>query len=689
MDAAERHDLLEQLVHPDDELRRLAVERTSLLRAEDALPLLAERLGDGSWRVRKAAISRLAALPERTPVVVALLEAIADGDDPGRRNAALEALIGCGRAATQQLVNALGSPDVDVRKQLVDVLGAIGDARAAAALTRALRDVDANVRAAAADALAAVGATCAAAELLAAVQADSATLVRAAALRALVQLEAPIPFPVIKQLLERPLLAAAAYAALGQSGEPEALGLALEGLLARRASARAAAAGAVIHLAARADDAVRFAANVSAFAAKHEDVVPDALARIEESVGEARLSAVQFAALLRAPSAAPAFARSGCDASVAGAAHEALVGLGAILPQALTHGWSQLGPAERAFACGALARCGAGAAAERMLRTALLDPSCEVRAAAARALATCATVGAFGELLGRLAHDDPQIARDAAEDEADALVEAVVALAEREGGEAADAVIALIEARLLHGGERARFASARLLAALARPADAARVRGLLTDPSPHVRSAAVHALPRLADGAEELLLVALGDESPSVRSAAARVVPRLGHAELDANLAALARDRAASVRAAAMSALAERAATPAARGESLALLASGVNGGGVVALAALDALQRLGGQDAAAIAAQALCSAEPEIVERAVACVGAHGGEGLWSQLGALLAHPAWPVRARAARELAAQRTAAAAPLLHARLGEERDEFVREALLAALAALES
>jgi HEAT repeat protein len=103
----------------------------------------------------------------------------------------------------------------------------------------------------------------------------------------------------------------------------------------------------------------------------------------------------------------------------------------------------------------------------------------------------------------------------------------------------------------------------------------------------------------------------------------------------------------------------------------------------------LAALQRVGGAEAAALAALGLRSEEPEIVERAAACVGAHGGEALRGELIALLAHPAWPVRARAARELATARAALAVPHLHARLGEERDEFVREALLAALATLES
>jgi HEAT repeat protein len=688
---AERQHLTEQLVHADEELRRLAVERTSLLAPTDALALLVQRLADTSWRVRKAAVARIAALPERAGAVSALLDAIADGHDPGRRNAALEALAACGRGATLQLVDALGSPDVDVRKQVIDVLGTIGDARAESGLAGALADADANVRAAAADSLGAVGGRSAATRLQRLAARDPEPLVRVAALRALVRLEAPVPFETIEAALADPLLAAAGYAALGQSDAPHALEIALKGLLARRTSAREAASRAVISLVARADAGAGepLAASVREFSAAHPEVAREVVARIEESAGEARLVAVQFAALLRAPAAVRALAQCGTDAAVAGAARSALSALGAELPGALARVWPRLSVADRSFACAALEACGAGATAERMLRTTLLDPASEVRAAAARALATCATATSFGELLGRLAQEDPHATSDAADDETEALIAAVLALAARGGGEAADAAIALIDTRLLRGGERARIAGARLLARLARPADGERLRHLLSDPSERVRRHAVEGVVRLGPAGEELVRVALADEAPSVRCAAAQAIADLGGPSADTDLEALAQDRDARVRAAAMRALGQRAVSGEAPGHALALLGDGMRGGGVVALAALAALQRVGGAEAAALAALGLRSEEPEIVERAAACVGAHGGEALRSELIGLLAHPAWPVRARVARELAAGRAAAAVPHLHARLGEERDEFVREALLAALAALES
>jgi len=687
---AERQHLIAQLAHPDEELRRLAVERTSLLPAADALPVLVERLADASWRVRKSAVARLAALPERAGAVGALLGAIADGENPGRRNAALEALVACGRGATLQLLAELGSPDSDVRKQLVDALGAVGDARAETGLIRALADADPNVRAAAADALAGLGGRSAVAPLLRLAASDSVDLVRVAALRALARLGAEIPHATIEAALADPLLAAAGYAALAQSDTPRALDAALKGLLARRAGTREAAARAVVALVARADgeSAEQLAASVRDFAAAHAEIAREAVARLESAVAEAKLAAVQFAGLLRAPDAARALMQCGGDAIVAGPARVALGALGPALPAALAQAWSQLSAAERAFACSALETC-AGAPTERVLRSALLDAASEVRAAAARTLGACGSATSLGELLGVLALEDLNATPEAAEDEADSLVGAVVRLAEREGGEAADAAIALIEARLLGGHARSRVAGARLIARLARPADAARVRGMLADPSELVRRRAVEAVLRLGRAGEEILRVALADEAPGVRSAAALAVAQLGLASADADLEALAEDRDARVRSAAMSALAVRALQPGARDRALGLLAGGMRSGGVVALAALAALQRVGGADGAAIAALGLGSSEPEIVEGAAACVGAHGGDDLRGALTPLLAHPAWPVRARVAQTLAAQRAAAAVPHLHARLGEERDEFVRDALLKALASLES
>jgi HEAT repeat protein len=204
-----------------------------------------------------------------------------------------------------------------------------------------------------------------------------------------------------------------------------------------------------------------------------------------------------------------------------------------------------------------------------------------------------------------------------------------------------------------------------------------------------VRRLAVDAIPRLGPAGDELLRVALCDETPAVRAGAAAAIARMGAATACDDLATLAADRDARVRSAVMGVLPRLAGEPGARARALELLSAGARGDDLVALAALASLDTIGGVDTAAVASLALGSPEPEIVERAAMCVGAHGGAALAHQLFPLLAHAAWPVRARAAKELASARSALALPHLHARLAEERDAFVREELLAALAVLEA
>jgi len=149
----EREAIVHDLQSPDDEMRRLAVERLLSLPPGEALGHLVEHLGDDSWRVRKAAVERLVDLGDVHPVEDALIGALADGENSGRRNSAFEALAGIGRSVVPKLVEALESDDVDVRKLVVDVLGAIGDPDCTRPMIARLRDDDPNVRGAAADAL--------------------------------------------------------------------------------------------------------------------------------------------------------------------------------------------------------------------------------------------------------------------------------------------------------------------------------------------------------------------------------------------------------------------------------------------------------------------------------------------------------------------------------------------------------
>jgi HEAT repeat protein len=105
----ERESVLRDLESEDEEVRRLAVERSFGLRPAEVVPRLVERLGDASWRVRKAAVERLGAWPDGDAIAQALIRALADGENPGRRNAAVDALVQSGSAAVPRRIEAIST----------------------------------------------------------------------------------------------------------------------------------------------------------------------------------------------------------------------------------------------------------------------------------------------------------------------------------------------------------------------------------------------------------------------------------------------------------------------------------------------------------------------------------------------------------------------------------------------------
>ena len=96
-DPREQASLVTDLASSDEDVRRLAVDRATLLPSREMLPLLAAQLGDPSWRVRKAVVEAIVASPDIDTATAALIDALADADNPGRRNSAVEALVAAGR----------------------------------------------------------------------------------------------------------------------------------------------------------------------------------------------------------------------------------------------------------------------------------------------------------------------------------------------------------------------------------------------------------------------------------------------------------------------------------------------------------------------------------------------------------------------------------------------------------------
>jgi HEAT repeat protein len=328
------------------------------------------------------------------------------------------------------------------------------------------------------------------------------------------------------------------------------------------------------------------------------------------------------------------------------------------------------------------------------LLVALEDAEPELRIAAARSIGRCRLVEGLALLVHRLDSVASEVDFES-EDEVLALTEALIAVAEPrvgDDGRVTEQAVELLRSHLEGAVETARLAIAKVLGCIGRREDTQLVTFLLKDPSALVRRAAVDALARLEPGtAAEPLRLALADEAATVRIAAAVA---LGSSASDAvieDLQRLAEDDDPRVRAAAVRALGHRfgnAEDEAQHSATARTLETALADEALVALAAVEALGEIGGEEGACRVVALLERPEPELVREAVICIGRHGKVGELDMLVPLVSHADWSVRAEAIQTLADRGVARAVPPNLRRLETEQDEFVRDVILRALKRLE-
>jgi HEAT repeat protein len=689
----ERESILQDLASSDEEVRRLGVERLAALPSAEAVPRLVECLGDSGWRVRKAAVERLVACSESDRVCDALIAALADGENPGRRNAAVEALVGCGSRVLPRLVEALSSDDVDVRKLLVDAVAGIADGSARDAMLHTLRDPDANVRAAAADALGVLdGAEVPGALLRTAVSPSEDALVRYSALRSLARLEVRVRARDLAPALGDPTLRPAALVLLGSPEDEEALQRLSKAVASGSRASREAAMQAFLQMLgeAEAERAQRIAARIREAARQSQDLVADTAERLAEADLSARLVLIQFLGVVGEAACVIPILRAGRDEALAEVARSTLESLGETAEAAIDAAWADLDVELRRDACRIL-ECTRGERGLARLVAALDESDAQVRSAAARAIGRRGEARALPRLVLRLeaaaAEQDLE-----ADEELAAITDALVEISGERSGAAAGEVIELLSAQLEGANEVVRLAIATVLGRVGRHEDAELVTFLLKDPSEKVRRAAVDALAHLEPGAaSEPLRLALADEAAGVRIAAAAALGMSENPGVLDDVPRLLGDEDPRVRAAAVRAMGAHCARagdgrPGSR--AFALIRGALSDGGEVALAAVEALAAVGGVEAGRVACELLGRSEPELVQAAVRCVGEHGDAGALQELLRLVAHPDWAVRAEVIQALAERGVAKAVPPILRRLETEQDSFVRDAILRALKRLE-
>lgn len=140
-------ELIKQISDSNIETRRTAVGKLRGMKDVACIPVLLKAMEDVSWRVRKTAVDILFDEYAVDQYIQGLVQLLYIEDNAGARNSAIEALIKLGKKATTFLIEAFKTPNRDVRKFIIDVLGEQRDGRALPLMLEAIKDEDENVSA--------------------------------------------------------------------------------------------------------------------------------------------------------------------------------------------------------------------------------------------------------------------------------------------------------------------------------------------------------------------------------------------------------------------------------------------------------------------------------------------------------------------------------------------------------------
>lgn len=681
-------DLRARLADAEPEVRRRAAQDIPSLPAPESCELLLLALGDADWRVRKEATAIATRVEPRTAVVFAVARALAERDNVGLRNAAVEALIAIGPDAVPGAIDALGRLDPDGRKLAVEVLAGAPTLAGIRTLARASSDKDVNVVVAAAEALGKADlageearelATVTLTELLG----STHVAVRVAALDALRSLEAAVPWSDLEPLFADPLLRRNAIAVAAGNTAPRAL-LALAEAVADPNANHARAATTALGRSLEecwGDEETLGVAVKTLRASGPAKARLRAFAR-ETTDASARGAALLALGLVRDPDDVSLIADALADDDVAERAEEALRLFGQEAVAPLVVAGRSAAPSLRGATISMLPELAASETEEPLavVRDALADRAPEVVAPALKSLAIVGVAADLEAVVPHVRSSDSKVAS--------AAQAALHAIAVRHP-EAARGMVTRVDPR-----SESALATAILLEALARSGrvedkDEIFLASALGHRDAVVRRAAIEALAqRGGDEAASSVSAALADEESVVALAAIRALGRLGRAEQLASLAVTTRDpsRLATVLRALRDADPERAfaaARPLLRSSDSAIAAAAIEVVGGVPSRGQSGV----GVDPGA-RTEALLSAtghpDYEVVRLALGEIAKLDDDRAQAALAAALEHPAEAVRKYAA-ELLGQGGFEGESVLRARLDRERSADVRQTIMRALA----
>jgi len=655
-------DLEKKLRSGEAEARRDAAVELGR-RGEDAALLLFRAMGDTDWRVRKTAVEGLVAIRGER-VIAGLIQELFAHDNAGARNSAIEALVHIGSGVVPQLLSALDSPDADVRKFIVDILGDIKDPRSVPALIKRLDDQDENICVAAAESLGKVGDRTAVDALIVCLTRAHQGWLDYAAAEALgaigdVRALGPLLAALGRSTLREPVLEA-----LGRIGNVNTLTPLIEGLSDSLRVVREVSLVALTSIYRKSPSADRefMVRTVRAgLAGTAVDLLEEMLPAAEGELQKATIAVLGWAgkessiakllSLLKEEELEEQMAQSLKNISTGNVSHllSYLASENALVRRTVARVLGEIAAQE----------------AESLLFGLLNDENGHVRGAAATALGRLRSRKAIPLVL-ELLHDEYENVQEAA----------IYALADIGDESVLDDLVRDFSSQEATIRRNIAF----LLGKFATDKAADALVFALKDEEPAVRKAVVQSLGNLAaDRSRRPLMLAITDDDPEVRMLAAEALGRTDAPEVRAALVSLLEDNDLWVRAAAARSLGRMGA------EACDVLVNHLEAAADIFLLAL--VEVVGGlklDRALAPLIRLSSHADPEVRKHVLTALAGYRWEAVQRAILSRLSDPHWSVRKAAVDFLREKQAPSAEPLLERMANEDPDTAVRQAAKEAL-----
>ncbi|MSN25720.1 MAG: hypothetical protein GJV46_07595 [Geobacter sp.] len=525
----------------DEEIRRSALKSLDGFPLCESLEIVITAMSDASWRVRKEAVEVFLSSAPDEKCITELLKLLREEDNAGLRNSAAEAVIRLGSVAAVPLIKMVQDEDREVRKFIIDVMGAIGDPTFVTHMLNALNDPDVNVASAAAEHLGSLGDASVAPFLVSAIAANDVVLFRFSALEALGKLvpKGPVPDEILR-LSDHDIFKKLLYDYLGNVSDASTLSLLIDGLASSQRSARASSLKAIFRINNRSSVEVGSSIEEQLTSMTGSDLASNLLDLFDGRDSELTEALVWFSRVTRDIRFVPMLIEAFVVDRYAEAALMSLKLFGKEGISEVVARYSTADENARAALCILIGECDYGTYSD-LIKSALKDASPRVRAAAAITVGKLGLIQSIPELL--------ELLDDSNQDVCSAAVATLRLFAPLDHANILNISRRLSDSEIPN---HRRYASL-LLASLG---ETERLLLMVNDEDSQVRRAAVSSIGSIqSETTASVLIMALSDADPDVRIAAAEALGEMKELSSLEHLQGLLEDKDVWVQCAALKAI--------------------------------------------------------------------------------------------------------------------------------------